>query len=85
MLETMRGTAPVTCAGGRVPSRAAHARDLKRSIVSCRMAGFQPLAAGSRGALVWGSGTYFAREARKRLKIAAGSVHLQMFAIAAIG
>ena len=58
-----------------------------RSIVSCRMAGFQPLAAGwklwhllfgpsiswewldflpwgSRGSLVWGSGTYFAREAR---------------------
>ncbi|CAK9074268.1 Hypothetical protein SCF082_LOCUS36187 [Durusdinium trenchii] len=34
------------------------------SIVSCRMAGFQPLAAGSRGSLVWGSGTYFAREAR---------------------
>lgn len=34
------------------------------SIVSNPVAGFQPLASGSRGASVWGLGTYFAREAK---------------------
>jgi hypothetical protein len=34
------------------------------SIVSNPIAGFQPLASGSRGASLWGTGTYFAREAK---------------------
>jgi len=34
------------------------------SIVSNPVAGFQPLASGTRGAALWGSGTYFARDAR---------------------
>lgn len=34
------------------------------SIVSNPLAGFQPLASGSRSANVWGSGTYFARDAK---------------------
>ncbi|CAJ1386161.1 unnamed protein product [Effrenium voratum] len=34
------------------------------SIVSNTVAGFQPLTAGSRGSNVWGSGTYFARDAK---------------------
>jgi len=34
------------------------------SIVSNPVAGFQPLASGSRGASLWGLGTYFAREAK---------------------
>ncbi|CAE7577075.1 PARP10 [Symbiodinium sp. CCMP2592] len=34
------------------------------SIVSNTVAGFQPLASGTRGANVWGSGTYFARDAK---------------------
>mmetsp|Transcript_90560 Transcript_90560/g.281955 ORF Transcript_90560/g.281955 Transcript_90560/m.281955 type:complete len:147 (+) Transcript_90560:1549-1989(+) len=33
------------------------------SIVTNPVAGFQPLASGSRGASLWGSGTYFARDA----------------------
>uniref|UniRef100_A0A7S2LU42 Poly [ADP-ribose] polymerase n=1 Tax=Zooxanthella nutricula TaxID=1333877 RepID=A0A7S2LU42_9DINO len=34
------------------------------SIVSNPVAGFQPLTSGSRGASLWGSGTYFARDAK---------------------
>jgi len=34
------------------------------SIVSNPVAGFQPLASGTRGASLWGLGTYFAREAK---------------------
>mmetsp|Transcript_14053 Transcript_14053/g.40460 ORF Transcript_14053/g.40460 Transcript_14053/m.40460 type:complete len:151 (+) Transcript_14053:91-543(+) len=34
------------------------------SIVNNVVAGFQPLASGTRGASLWGSGTYFARDAR---------------------
>jgi hypothetical protein len=34
------------------------------SIVSNPMAGFQPLAAGSKNNTLWGSGTYFARDAK---------------------
>lgn len=34
------------------------------SIVGDTLTGFQPLAAGSRSANVWGSGTYFARDAK---------------------
>jgi len=34
------------------------------SIVNSPVAGFQPLASGSRGASLWGSGTYFARDAK---------------------
>jgi len=34
------------------------------SIVASPVAGFQPLASGSRGDAVWGSGTYFARDAQ---------------------
>jgi len=34
------------------------------SIVGNPIAGFQPLASGSRGASLWGTGTYFAREAK---------------------
>jgi len=33
------------------------------SIVTNQVAGFQPLASGSRNAALWGSGTYFARDA----------------------
>jgi len=39
----------------------AHAID---SIVSNPVAGLQPLASGTRGASLWGSGTYFARDAK---------------------
>jgi len=38
--------------------------DAIESIVSNTVAGFQPLASGTRGANVWGSGTYFARDAK---------------------
>jgi hypothetical protein len=34
------------------------------SIVSNPVAGFQPLASGTRGAALWGGGTYFARDAK---------------------
>jgi len=34
------------------------------SIISNPVAGFQPLASGTRGASLWGSGTYFARDAK---------------------
>eukprot|EP00928_Gymnodinium_smaydae_P081969 TRINITY_DN6539_c0_g1_i4.p1 TRINITY_DN6539_c0_g1~~TRINITY_DN6539_c0_g1_i4.p1 ORF type:complete len:854 (-),score=130.85 TRINITY_DN6539_c0_g1_i4:147-2573(-) len=34
------------------------------SIINDPLAGFQPLAAGTRGATLWGSGTYFARDAK---------------------
>jgi len=34
------------------------------SIVNSPVAGFQPLASGTRGASLWGSGTYFARDAK---------------------
>lgn len=34
------------------------------SIIHNPVAGFQPLAAGTRGASLWGSGTYFARDAK---------------------
>jgi len=47
-------------------SWAFHGADQKaiESIVSNPIAGFQPLACGSRGASLWGSGTYFARDAK---------------------
>lgn len=34
------------------------------SIVSNPMAGFQPLVSGSKNSTLWGSGTYFARDAK---------------------
>merc|ERR1712048_138543 len=41
-----------------------HGTDAVESIVSNPIAGFQPLAAGTKGASLWGSGTYFARDAK---------------------
>lgn len=38
--------------------------DAIESIISNPLAGFQPLASGSRNSNVWGSGTYFARDAK---------------------
>lgn len=40
-----------------------HGTDAIESIISNPLAGFQPLASGSRLGSVWGSGTYFARDA----------------------
>jgi hypothetical protein len=41
-----------------------HGTDAIESIISNPLAGFQPLASGSRLGSVWGSGTYFARDAK---------------------
>jgi Ca2+-binding EF-hand superfamily protein len=41
-----------------------HGTDAVESIVNNPMSGFQPLASGTRGASLWGSGTYFARDAK---------------------
>jgi len=41
-----------------------HGTDAIDSIVHNPVAGFQPLAAGTKGASLWGSGTYFARDAK---------------------
>merc|ERR1711976_86715 len=41
-----------------------HGTDAIESIVSNPIAGFQPLASGTKGASLWGSGTYFARDAK---------------------
>jgi hypothetical protein len=41
-----------------------HGTDAVDSIVSNAVAGFQPLASGTKGASLWGSGTYFARDAK---------------------
>jgi len=41
-----------------------HGTDAIESIVSNPIAGFQPLASGSKGASLWGCGTYFARDAK---------------------
>lgn len=41
-----------------------HGSNAIDSIVLNPIAGFQPLASGSRGSAVWGSGTYFARDAK---------------------
>jgi hypothetical protein len=41
-----------------------HGTDAIDSIVNNPVAGFQPLASGSRGASLWGLGTYFARDAK---------------------
>lgn len=41
-----------------------HGTDAIDSIVSNSVSGFQPLASGTRGASLWGSGTYFARDAK---------------------
>merc|ERR1711879_464917 len=41
-----------------------HGTDAVESIISNPIAGFQPLASGTRGASLWGSGTYFARDAK---------------------
>lgn len=41
-----------------------HGSDAIDSIINNPIAGFQPLASGSRGSAVWGSGTYFARDAK---------------------
>jgi len=38
--------------------------DAVESIITNPVAGFQPLACGTRGAALWGSGTYFARDAQ---------------------
>eukprot|EP00440_Ansanella_granifera_P009312 gb/GFBE01010092.1/.p1 GENE.gb/GFBE01010092.1/~~gb/GFBE01010092.1/.p1 ORF type:complete len:802 (+),score=165.55 gb/GFBE01010092.1/:1-2406(+) len=39
-------------------------QDAIESIISNPLAGFQPLASGTRNSNVWGSGTYFARDAK---------------------
>jgi len=41
-----------------------HGTDAIDSIINNPLAGFQPLASGSRLGSVWGSGTYFARDAK---------------------
>jgi len=41
-----------------------HGTDAVDSIISNPVAGFQPLASGTKGASLWGSGTYFARDAK---------------------
>eukprot|EP00928_Gymnodinium_smaydae_P038466 TRINITY_DN2652_c0_g2_i1.p1 TRINITY_DN2652_c0_g2~~TRINITY_DN2652_c0_g2_i1.p1 ORF type:complete len:955 (+),score=197.02 TRINITY_DN2652_c0_g2_i1:88-2952(+) len=41
-----------------------HGTTAVESIVGNPLAGFQPLASGLRGASLWGSGTYFARDAK---------------------
>eukprot|EP00928_Gymnodinium_smaydae_P038233 TRINITY_DN26412_c0_g1_i3.p1 TRINITY_DN26412_c0_g1~~TRINITY_DN26412_c0_g1_i3.p1 ORF type:complete len:574 (-),score=114.05 TRINITY_DN26412_c0_g1_i3:219-1940(-) len=41
-----------------------HGTDAIDSIVNSPMSGFQPLASGTKGASLWGSGTYFARDAK---------------------
>jgi len=41
-----------------------HGTDAIEAIVNNPVAGFQPLASGTRGASLWGSGTYFARDAK---------------------
>merc|ERR1711937_805103 len=41
-----------------------HGTDAIDSIISNPLAGFQPLASGARLGSVWGSGTYFARDAK---------------------
>jgi len=41
-----------------------HGTDAIDSIVTNPMTGFQPLASGSKGSALWGSGTYFARDAK---------------------
>jgi hypothetical protein len=41
-----------------------HGTEAVDSIVSNALAGFQPLASGTKGASLWGSGTYFARDAK---------------------
>jgi hypothetical protein len=41
-----------------------HGTAAVESIVSNPMSGFQPLASGTRGASLWGPGTYFARDAK---------------------
>merc|ERR1712151_466661 len=41
-----------------------HGTDAIESIVNNPVAGFQPLASGTKGATLWGSGTYFARDAK---------------------
>jgi hypothetical protein len=41
-----------------------HGTSAVESIVNDPIAGFQPLAAGTKGATLWGSGTYFARDAK---------------------
>jgi len=41
-----------------------HGTDAVDSIVSNPVAGFQPLASGTKGASLWGAGTYFARDAK---------------------
>lgn len=41
-----------------------HGTDAIDSIVDNPISGFQPLASGSKGAALWGSGTYFARDAK---------------------
>lgn len=45
-------------------SWAFHGTDAIDSIISNPITGFQPLASGTRGASLWGSGTYFARDAK---------------------
>jgi len=41
-----------------------HGTDAIDSIVHCPIQGFQPLASGTKGASLWGLGTYFARDAK---------------------
>jgi len=41
-----------------------HGTDAIDSIVNNPMTGFQPLASGTKGSALWGSGTYFARDAK---------------------
>merc|ERR1712066_852027 len=41
-----------------------HGTNAIDSIIHNPVAGFQPLASGTRGASLWGSGTYFARDAK---------------------
>jgi len=55
----------VTCEPGVHTCWAFHGADSQatESIITNPVAGFQPLASGSRNAALWGSGTYFARDA----------------------
>lgn len=41
-----------------------HGTDAIDSIVNSTVSGFQPLASGTKGAALWGSGTYFARDSK---------------------
>lgn len=56
-----------------------HGSSARESIVSDPIAGFQPLMSGTRGNALWGSGTYFARDAKplepalRMLRVAGGT------------